>query len=118
MRVASDTSIDLRLTQSINTTHSLSRVPGLPGDFAATKKLQEWCVRAPSKHWVARPGSRTTTTHIPPFPSLIITHNTHRLVTLNGMRAMDAISEEQARQLLFDLDQGYSAFHAWLKSHS
>lgn len=22
--------------------HSLTRVPGLPGDFAATKKLQEW----------------------------------------------------------------------------
>ena len=42
-------------------TNSLTRVPGLPGDFAATKKLQEW------------------------------------LVTLNGMRAMDAISEEQAR---------------------
>lgn len=42
-------------------TNSLTRVPGLPGDFAATKKLQEW------------------------------------LVTLNGMRAMDAISEEQVR---------------------
>ncbi|EKU22796.1 ESCRT-I complex subunit VPS28 [Nannochloropsis gaditana CCMP526] len=38
------------------------------------------------------------------------------LVTLNAMRAMDAITEEQARQLLFDLDQGYSSFHAWLKS--
>lgn len=39
----------------------------------------------------------------------------HRLVTLNGMRAMDSITEEQARQLLFDLDQGYSGFHNWLK---
>ncbi len=59
---------------------SLTRVPGLPPDFVASKKLEDW------------------------------------LVTLNGMRAMDAITEEQARQLLFDLDQGYSSFHAWLKS--
>jgi ESCRT-I complex subunit VPS28 len=59
---------------------SLTRLPGLPADFPASKKIQEW------------------------------------LVTLNGMRAMDAITEEQARQLLFDLDQGYSSFHAWLKT--
>lgn len=58
---------------------SLARVSGLPGDFAATKKLQDW------------------------------------LVTLNSMRAMDNLTDEQARQLLFDLDQGYSAFHKWLK---
>jgi len=59
---------------------SLTRVPGLPADFVASKKLEDW------------------------------------LVTLNAMRAMDNITEEQARQLLFDLDQGYSSFHAWLKS--
>ncbi|GAB5033856.1 escrt-i complex subunit vps28 [Nannochloropsis oceanica] len=59
---------------------SLTRVPGLPTDFVASKKLEDW------------------------------------LVTLNAMRAMDSITEEQARQLLFDLDQGYSSFHAWLKA--
>lgn len=40
----------------------------------------------------------------------------HRLALLNGLKASDSISEEQSRQLLFDLDSGYSAFHHWLRS--
>lgn len=33
------------------------------------------------------------------------------LVTLNGLRAVDQLDEEQVRQLLFDLEAGYSSFH-------
>jgi ESCRT-I complex subunit VPS28 len=36
------------------------------------------------------------------------------LVALNEMRASDSVNDEQARQLLFDLDQAYSAFTASL----
>jgi len=37
------------------------------------------------------------------------------LVTLNGMRAVDNLSDDQARQLSHDLEVGYTAFHAFLK---
>lgn len=37
------------------------------------------------------------------------------LVTLNGMRAADELSEDQARQLLHDLDTSYSAFFRYLE---
>ena len=37
------------------------------------------------------------------------------LVTLNSMRAADELSEEQARQLLHDLDTSYSAFFRYLE---
>lgn len=40
----------------------------------------------------------------------------HRLVTLNGMRASEELSEEQARQLTFDLDNAYGEFHRFLQS--
>ena len=36
------------------------------------------------------------------------------LVALNGMRASASVGEEQVRQMLFDLDQAYSAFTASL----
>jgi ESCRT-I complex subunit VPS28 len=38
------------------------------------------------------------------------------LVTLNSMRAVEEISEEQVRDFLFDLDKAYSGFHRFLKS--
>lgn len=38
------------------------------------------------------------------------------LVILNKMRAADEIDEDQARQLLFDLDAAYSDFHRSLRS--
>lgn len=38
------------------------------------------------------------------------------LVILNGMRAADEIDEDQARQLLFDLDAAYSDFHRSLRA--
>ena len=34
-----------------------------------------------------------------------------RLSTLAEMKASDELSEEQVRQLLFDLDQSYKAFN-------
>ncbi|CAM9373777.1 unnamed protein product [Laminaria digitata] len=37
------------------------------------------------------------------------------IVTLNGMRAADELSEDQARQLLHDLDTSYSAFFRFLE---
>ncbi|CAM9683516.1 unnamed protein product [Scytosiphon promiscuus] len=37
------------------------------------------------------------------------------LVTLNSMRAADELSEDQARQLLHDLDNSYSAFFRYLE---
>lgn len=37
------------------------------------------------------------------------------LSTLNGMRAADEIDEDQARQLIFDLENIYSSFVDWLK---
>lgn len=42
------------------------------------------------------------------------------LQKLNQMRAMDEIQEDEVRQLLFDLDSSYAAFHKHLqkmKSH-
>lgn len=47
---------------------------------------------------------------------MCVVATTHRLALLNGLKASDSISEEQSRQLLFDLDSGYSAFHHWLRS--
>lgn len=40
------------------------------------------------------------------------------LIQLNGMRAVEEISEEQSRQLLFDLDSAYSEFHRSLRERS
>jgi len=37
------------------------------------------------------------------------------LETLNSLRAVDNLSEEQARQLALDLDSSYSAFHRFLQ---
>jgi ESCRT-I complex subunit VPS28 len=37
------------------------------------------------------------------------------LVTLNKMRAVDEISDEQARQLIYELDTAYAEFHRFLK---
>lgn len=37
------------------------------------------------------------------------------LVTLNAMRAADELSEDQARQLLHDLDTSYSGFFRYLE---
>jgi ESCRT-I complex subunit VPS28 len=33
------------------------------------------------------------------------------LVQLNQMKASDELGQEQIRQLLFDLEQGYNRFH-------
>lgn len=33
-----------------------------------------------------------------------------RLITLNGMKASEEITEEQSRQLLFDVDHAYAEF--------
>jgi len=41
---------------------------------------------------------------------------TEWLFALNSMRAAEEISEEQARQLSFDLDAAYSEFHRSLRS--
>lgn len=39
----------------------------------------------------------------------------HWLVTLNGMRASDELSDDQVRQMLMDLDQAYNAFHKFVE---
>lgn len=39
------------------------------------------------------------------------------LANLNSMRAADSISDEQARQLQFDLDSGHTSFHRFLKKY-
>lgn len=38
----------------------------------------------------------------------------HWLVVFRGMRAHDTVDDDQQRQLAFDLEQSYSAFHAQL----
>lgn len=38
------------------------------------------------------------------------------LSRLNQLRAVDNLSEDDARQLIHDLDQSYTAFHAFLKA--
>jgi ESCRT-I complex subunit VPS28 len=38
------------------------------------------------------------------------------LQKLNQMRAIEEISEEEARQLIFDLEGSYSAFHRFLST--
>jgi len=38
------------------------------------------------------------------------------LVTLNAMKASDSLNEEQIRQMLFDLESAYNAFHKSLSS--
>jgi len=40
------------------------------------------------------------------------------LVTLNSMRAVEEIDDDQTRELLHDLDKAYSGFHRFLKSES
>jgi ESCRT-I complex subunit VPS28 len=37
------------------------------------------------------------------------------LITLNGMKATEELTEEQARQLLFDLDHSYKSFYTTLE---
>lgn len=39
----------------------------------------------------------------------------HWLVNLNGMRATDELTEEQVRQMSFDLETGYNAFHRFVQ---
>lgn len=39
------------------------------------------------------------------------------LQKLNQMRAVDSLSEDEARQLLYDLDSSYTAFHRHLSNH-
>ena len=38
------------------------------------------------------------------------------LITFNALKASDELKEDQVRQLLFDLDSGYNAFHKVLAS--
>jgi ESCRT-I complex subunit VPS28 len=38
------------------------------------------------------------------------------LITLNGMKASDEITEEQSRQLMFDVDHAYAEFFRSLSS--
>ena len=38
------------------------------------------------------------------------------LITLNGMKASDEITDDQSRQLLFDVDHAYSEFFRSLES--
>mmetsp|Transcript_17221 Transcript_17221/g.58473 ORF Transcript_17221/g.58473 Transcript_17221/m.58473 type:complete len:242 (-) Transcript_17221:47-772(-) len=40
----------------------------------------------------------------------------HWLEVLNKMRAADEVDEDQARQLAFDLESSYTAFHRWLQA--
>jgi ESCRT-I complex subunit VPS28 len=37
---------------------------------------------------------------------------------LNDMRAADEIGEDESRQLLYDLESSYSAFHKHLNDHN
>ncbi len=39
----------------------------------------------------------------------------HRLTTLEDMRASDELTDEQVRQMLFDLEQSYNAFNRLLQ---
>lgn len=40
------------------------------------------------------------------------------MLKFSGMRAVDEIQEDDARQLIFDLDSSYSAFHRYLSTDS
>ena len=40
------------------------------------------------------------------------------MVKLNGMKAHEEISADDARQMLFYLDRGYNAFHKWVQATS
>jgi len=44
----------------------------------------------------------------------VIDRHLYRLVVLNGMRASDELSEDQTRQLLFDLESAHAAFYRYL----
>jgi hypothetical protein len=41
---------------------------------------------------------------------------TRRLITLNSMKAADEITEEQSRQMLFDIENAYAEFFRSLSS--
>jgi len=47
--------------------------------------------------------------------ALFIYHFVFRLLTLSEMRAHDELSEEQVRQMLFDIEQSYNAFNCLLQ---
>jgi ESCRT-I complex subunit VPS28 len=40
------------------------------------------------------------------------------LITINGMKASDEISEEQARQMLFDMERAHTEFYRILSGES
>jgi ESCRT-I complex subunit VPS28 len=40
------------------------------------------------------------------------------LLKLNQLRAVDVLSEDDIRQMIFDVEASYTAFHAFLKSHN
>lgn len=62
----------------------------------------------------------TALNRVPALPLDFITSTKLKdwLVTLNSMRAVEELSEEQARELAFVLDSSYSAFHRFLQDKS
>lgn len=72
----------------------------LPPGFEPKAKLQAWYVASPSLNRC--------------YLCFTAEESSLRIVTLHAMRASDALTPEQLRQLSFDLETGYSEFQAVL----
>ena len=81
---------------------------GLPPGFEALEKLEAW---------YANENTPFVAFQYEVSVSVCAFCVVCRLATLNAMRAADSISEEQARQLQYDLDSGHTAFHRFLKKY-
>lgn len=91
--------------------------------YAKFKGSAEWEGRAKIIHWcvmrVMRWCSRCVHLLFGAFPlsSFPVPRLTSlRLITLNAMKASDEITEEQSRQMLFDIENAYNEFFRSLSS--
>lgn len=90
-------------------------MPGLPADFPAIKKMQEWWVTC-LRGWGMIQAAAATAAARSEIEAYCVVLCGRRLALLNGLKASESITAEQSRQMLFDLDTGYSDFHRWLRS--
>ena len=73
--------------------------------YTRFKASSEWEGRPKILHWSVIYGRYLAIT----YHRLTSTHDISlRLITLNQMRASEEVTEEQSRQMLFDLEHAYS----------
>ena len=76
---------------------SLCKISSLPSDWSGKVKIKGWSVVFVLSKFVLK--------------DRLIVVLSNRLSEMNKMSASDELNDEQVRQLMFDLDSAYTAFH-------